>query len=384
MEKNLYDVLGVSENASKEQLQKAFKRKAMKYHPDRNKSEDAEDRFKEIHNAYSVLADDEKRARYDQFGEAGLDGIGPGFDGSPFGDIFDQLFRGGGSPFGFGGEQGRPTRRRGADISVSCAIELEEAVRGRRINLRINAQDTCDDCNGSGMAKGSRREECPDCDGSGMVRRSVAMFSMQETCRRCRGTGEIIKDPCKSCGGTGATKRKRDIEVNIPAGIDDGDTLRVRSKGAMGSQPGSERGDLLLSVSVRPHEIFDRERDNLRCEMPVPLTTAILGGKVKVPTLLDGYIEHELPKGTQNGAILRLRGKGVRGVRSGSQGDLFCSIAIEVPQRLSKEQERLVRQLDESLNDDPDRHAPKVSGWTDKVRRLFSKKGGHRDQPGAP
>lgn len=375
MARDLYEVLGVDRGASKDAIRKAYRSKAMELHPDRNKDAGAEDRFKEVQRAYGVLSDDNKRASYDQFGEAALNGAGQqGFDGAGFQDIFSTLFgdsRGFGG-FGFdspfGGEQG--FKERGRDLQAKVTLDLEEAIRGSNRKLRITGMLMCDDCSGSGMGKDSRQVNCEQCGGSGMVRNNIGgVFSMQATCRKCGGSGKKIENPCGKCGGTGKARKTREESVDIPPGIDNGDVLRVPGKGD--AAPGGAPGDLRVAVEVKEHEIFKRDGEDLYCELPIMFTTAVLGGPVKIPTV-DGPVNYHLPKGIQNGKSLRLRGKGVKGVRTGRTGDLYAVINIETPTNLSREQAKLVEQLDRTLQKNPEKHTPNREGWVKRAKRFFS------------
>lgn len=373
MARDLYDVLGVDRGASKDAIRKAYRSKAMELHPDRNKEAGAEDRFKEVQRAYGVLSDDNKRASYDQFGEAALNGAGQqGFDGAGFQDIFSTLFgdsRGfGGFGSHFGDDQG--FSERGRDLQAKVTIDLEEAIRGCKRKLRISGMLMCDGCRGSGMGKGSRQADCGQCGGSGRVRNNIGgIFSMQATCRKCGGSGKRIENPCRKCGGSGKARKTREESVDIPAGVDNGDVLRVPDKGDTG--PDGNPGDLRVAVEVKEHEIFKRNGEDLFCELPIMFTTAVLGGPVKIPTV-DGPVNYDLPKGIQNGKRLRLRGKGVRGIRTGRTGDLYAAIYIETPTNLSKEQSKLVEQLDKSLQANLAKHTPNRESWVKRAKRFFS------------
>ena len=374
MAKDFYSLLGVNKDASKDDLQNAYKVMAMRYHPDRNKNSDAEDKFKEVQRAYSVLSDDQQRAVYDQYGEAGINGQhSQEFDSSGFQDIFDNLFRGAGfsDSFAFGGRgPSSDAVFRGNDIRTRISLDLEDAVNGCKRKLKVSGMSPCDGCKGSGMDKDSKKTSCNNCGGSGVVRKQVALFSLQETCRSCGGTGSRIIDPCKTCSGSGKKRKTRVVEVDIPAGVDTNDVVRVSGEGEPG-KPGGGSGDLLVEILINEHELFTRRGDDLWCELHIMLTSAILGGKVKIPTL-DSYISYDLPKGMQHGKVLRLPGKGVRGVRSGRRGDLNAQIRIETPTNLTSEQTKLVRQLDKTLEANPAKHTPRRESWSQRAKKLFS------------
>ncbi|MBN8507969.1 MAG: molecular chaperone DnaJ [Burkholderiales bacterium] len=376
--RDYYDVLGVPRNASDDDIKKAYRKLAMKHHPDRNqgdKAKAAEEKFKEAKEAYEMLSDAQKRAAYDQFGHAGVDpnlgagrgGPGPeGFGGfaEAFGDIFGDIFGGAGGRRG-GGQQ----VYRGNDLSYAMEITLEEAARGKDTQIRIPSWDTCDTCHGSGAKPGTSPKTCTTCNGSGTVHLRQGFFSIQQTCPHCRGSGKIIPDPCAACSGAGKIKRQKTLEVKIPAGINEGMRIRSAGNGEPGSN-GGPNGDLYIEIRVRPHEIFERDGDDLHCTVPVGLTTAALGGTIEVPTL-GGNAEIELPEGTQHGKTFRLRGKGIKGIRSSYPGDLYCHVAVETPVKLTEHQRKLLKELDESFRKSGDRHSPNAKSWTDRVKDLF-------------
>ena len=373
MAQDLYSVLGVSRDASKDEIKKAYRSLAVTYHPDRNRDKGAEDKFKNIQRAYNVLSDDNKRATYDQFGEAGLNGAGTGsFDRSSFEDIFDSLFGGDGfNPFGSNAWRGhRDSDTRGRNIQVTVAITLEDAVKGINKKMRIKAMSPCSGCSGTGLGKDSRQVECANCGGSGMARSQIALFSIQQTCRECNGSGQKVENPCKECSGKGRIRKLREIDVDIPAGVDTDDTLRLSGQGESGIM-GGQPGDLMVRIEIEPNERFRREGDNITCELPVEFTTAVLGGKIKIPTL-EGHEVFDLPKGIQNGKVIKIKGKGIKGIRSPTRGDLYARIILETPTHLTADQVKLVRELDKSLKKNPNKHYPKRDGWLKRAKKLFS------------
>jgi molecular chaperone DnaJ len=374
--RDYYDVLGVPKNASDDDLKKAYRKLAMKYHPDRNQGDGAkaaEEKFKEAKEAYEMLSDAQKRAAYDQFGHAGVDpnmgagrGAGPeGFGGfaEAFGDIFGDIF--GGSRRGGGGQQ----VYRGNDLSYAMEISLEEAAAGKDSQIRIPSWESCETCKGTGAKPGTSPKTCSTCNGSGTVHMRQGFFSIQQTCPHCRGTGKIIPDPCTSCNGAGKVKRQKTLEVKIPAGINEGMRIRSTGNGEPGTN-GGPPGDLFIEIRVKPHEIFERDGDDLHCTVPVGLTTAALGGHIEVPTL-GAKAEIELPEGTQHGKTFRLRGKGIKGLRASYPGDLYCHVSVETPVKLTEHQRKLLKELDESFRKAGDRHSPNAKSWTDRVKDLF-------------
>ncbi|MFN3415617.1 MAG: molecular chaperone DnaJ [Caldimonas sp.] len=375
--RDYYDVLGVAKNASDEDIKKAYRKLAMKYHPDRNqgdKAKEAEEKFKEAKEAYEMLSDPKKRAAYDQYGHAGVDPNmgGAGFRGGPegfggfaeaFGDIFGDIFGAAGA------RRGGPQVYRGSDLSYAMEITLEEAAHGKEAQIRIPSWEECDTCHGTGAKPGTSAKTCGTCHGSGTVHLRQGFFSIQQTCPHCHGSGKVIPDPCPSCGGQGRLKKSKTLEVKIPAGIDEGMRIRSAGNGEPGTN-GGPPGDLYIEIRIKKHEIFERDGDDLHCTVPVSITTAILGGTIEVPTL-SGRAEIELPEGTQHGKTFRLRGKGIKGVRSAYPGDLYCHIQIETPVKLTEHQRKLVKELDESLRKGGERHSPNAKSWTDRVKDLF-------------
>ena len=387
-EENYYEVLGVERGASQDDIKKAYRRLAMKYHPDRNPGDKAaEEKFKQIGEAYAVLSDEQKRAAYDRFGKAGVDpsaagagsfgqgGFG-GFSGmnsgdfqSAFGDIFSDLF-GGGRGRGAGPQGPQPMR--GNDVSYTLEVSFEDAAHGRKMDIRVPAWDECTSCHGTGCRPGTSKKTCPTCHGAGVVRMSNGLFQVQQTCPQCHGTGEVIADPCPDCSGTGFKRSAKMVEVNIPAGINDGQRIRMSGKGEPGTN-GGPAGDLFIEIRVRPSDIFERDGDDLHMQLPISFVTAALGGEVTVPTL-DGESRITLPEGTQSGKTFRLRGKGIANLRTHQPGDLYLHIEIETPVNLSDKQKKMLRDFDASLKEGGDKHNPKSQGFFDKVKNFFQKK----------
>lgn len=376
--RDYYEALGVARNASDSEIKKAYRRMAMKYHPDRNPGDkEAEVRFKEAKEAYEILSDPQKRAAYDQFGHAGVDpsaGMGgaggPGGPGGPdfadiFSDVFGDIFGGGGRRAGGGG------RRvfRGADLRYNLELSLEDAVRGTEVQIRVPTQEVCDACDGKGTKEGSQPETCPTCKGHGDVRIQQGFFSVQQTCPRCGGSGSVITDPCRKCGGRGRVQSQKTLSVRVPAGVDTGDRIRLSGEGEPGEN-GGPPGDLYVQIMVREHEFFQRDGANLRCEVPISVTKAALGGEVEVPTL-DGRVNLRIPAGTQSGKVFRVRGKGVKPVRGGPQGDLLCRVHVETPVNLTKKQKELLEEFGRTMDDTGDKHTPRTSSWLDKARKFF-------------
>ncbi len=375
--RDFYEVLGVSKTASDEEIKKAYRKLAMKHHPDRNqgeKSKEAEEKFKEAKEAYEMLSDSQKRAAYDQYGHAGVDpnmrgGMGGGDMGGGFAEAFGDIF---GDMFGGqrGGQRGGRQVYRGNDLSYSMEITLEEAAKGKDAQIRIPSWDACDTCHGSGAKPGTSPKTCTTCGGQGSVQMRQGFFSVQQTCPHCRGTGKIIPEPCTTCSGQGKIKRQKTLEVKIPAGIDDGMRIRSTGNGEPGMN-GGPPGDLYIEIRIKEHDIFEREGDDLHCQVPVSFITAALGGEIEVPTL-QGKAAIDIPEGTQAGKQFRLRGKGIKGVRSSYPGDLYCHIVVETPVKLTEYQCKLLRELEESLKKGGGKHSPSGESWTDKLKRFFS------------
>jgi molecular chaperone DnaJ len=370
--RDYYQVLDVPRTANEADVKKAYRRLAMKFHPDRNPEDrEAEERFKEVKEAYEVLSDPAKRATYDQFGHAGLDaargGGGRGFDPrDAFGDIFGDVF---GDIFG-GGRRGRSQVFRGADLRYELELELERAVFGSTEDVTFTTLAECDECAGSGGVKGAKPVSCETCRGAGQVRMQQGFFTVQQTCPRCQGRGQVITDPCGKCRGQGRVRKQKTLSVKVPAGVDTGDRIRLTGEGEAGRN-GGPSGDLYVEVRVREHAIFERDGSHLSCEVPVTIATAALGGSIDVPTL-DGNATIKIPAETQSGRVFRLREKGIRPVRGGPTGDLFCRIVVETPVNLSREQRELLRKFDESLRSDARHHHPREESWLDGVKRFFT------------
>ena len=366
--RDYYEVLGVERGAGEDALKKSYRRLAMKYHPDRNPDDAAaEERFKEAKEAYEVLADPDKRATYDQFGHDGLraDGFNPGGFGGGFRDIFDDVF---GDIFGSRG--GGPRAYRGADLRYPLELDLERAVAGESITIEVPTVVDCTGCGGSGARPGTQPVTCETCGGNGQVRMQQGFFSLQQTCPKCRGSGSVITDPCATCRGAGKLRDRKTLSVKIPPGVDSGDRIRLAGEGESGSRPGAS-GDLYVEVSVRDHPIFERRGNDLSCEVPISFATATLGGEIQVPTL-GGAVKLRVPEGTQTGGHFRLRGKGVRSVRSSAVGDLLCRVVVETPVRLTARQRDLLGEFDAALRGgDESAHAPRATSWFNGVKRFF-------------
>jgi molecular chaperone DnaJ len=372
--RDYYEVLGLAKNATEDDIKKAYRKLAMKFHPDRNQGDGAkkaEENFKEAKEAYEMLSDPQKRAAYDQYGHAGVDpnmgraGGAEGFGGfaEAFGDIFGDIFGGAGQ------RRGGQQVYRGSDLSYAMEITLEEAAHGKESQIRIPSWENCETCHGSGAKPGTSPKVCSTCNGSGQVTMRQGFFSIQQTCPHCRGTGKIIPDPCNTCHGQGKVKKNKTLEVKIPAGINEGMRIRSAGNGEPGTN-GGPPGDLYIEIRVKAHEIFERDGDDLHCSVPVALTTVALGGTIEVPTL-NGKAEIELPEGTQHGKTFRLRGKGIKGVRSSYPGDLYCHVSVETPVKLTEHQRKLLKELDDSFRKGGDKHSPTSKSWSDRVKDLF-------------
>jgi len=376
--RDYYEVLGVPRNASEADIKKAYRRAAQKHHPDRNPdNKDAEEKFKEAKEAYEVLTHSQKRAAYDQFGHAGVDpaaaaGAGAGFRGGAsfsdiFGDVFGDIFGG-----GRGGAGGGSRVYRGADLRYNLDLSLEEAVHGTTVKIRVPTMVLCKECSGSGARKGSSAVTCPTCGGHGQVRMQQGFFSLQQTCPKCHGSGKVISNPCGACHGQGRVQEHKVLSVKVPAGVDNGDRIRLAGEGEAG-ESGGPPGDLYVHIKVKEHSIFAREDTDLYCEVPISFVTAALGGELDVPTL-DGRVKLKVPPETQAGKLFRLRGKGVKSVRGGRIGDLLCRVMVETPVNLNHQQKELLREFERSTQNGEGKHSPLLHSWLDGVKNFFEGK----------
>ena len=371
-----YQTLGLQKNSSDAEIKKAYRKLAMKYHPDRNPDDKtAEIKFKEAKEAYEVLSDNQKRAAYDQFGHAGVNnqaGMGGGFNpGDAFNDIFGDMF---GDIFGNArGQRRQSSAQRGADLRYELDLDLEQAVFGETIKINIPSLIGCDTCTGSGAKKGTQATRCLRCEGRGSVRVQQGFFTLQQTCPECRGAGQTIKDPCFDCSGSGRVQKERTISIKIPPGVDQDDRIRLSSEGEAGMK-GGPPGDLYVDVNIRSHPIFKREGSNLFCEVPISFTKAALGGTVEVPTI-DGAVNLTIPTETQSGEVFRLRGKGVQSYRDRVLGDLFCNIQIETPVNLNTDQKNILKSFEESISKSKKEHRPNKNKWTESVKNFFNRLG---------
>ncbi|MEA3196934.1 MAG: molecular chaperone DnaJ [Gammaproteobacteria bacterium] len=362
-----YKLLDVARTATEAEIKKAYRRLAMKYHPDRNPDDpESEHKFKEAKEAYEILCDPQKRAVYDQFGHAGLEGgRGGGFStGEAFGDIFGEMF---GDIFS-GGQRGRSQVFRGADLRYELELDLEQAVFGTETEIQIPSLAECKTCAGSGAAKGTAPKTCDTCHGQGQVRVQQSIFTIQQPCPRCKGRGKIISNPCDTCFGQGRVRQEKTLAVTVPAGVDTGDRIRLNGEGEAGRN-GGPAGDLYVEMRVREHAIFEREGSHLSCEVPITFTTAALGGSVEVPTL-DGEVILKIPSETQSGRVFRVREKGVRPVRGGAPGDLFCKVVVETPVGLGAEQKELLKRFEASIREGS--HQPREQSFLEGVKKFFT------------
>ena len=366
--RDYYETLGVSQSATEKEVKKAYKKLAMKYHPDRPQGDKAkEETFKEVKEAYEILNNDQNRAAYDQYGHAAFEqgghggGGGGGGFGQDFGDIFGDIFGGGG--------RGRQRQQRGSDLRYNVDLTLEAAVKGKSLEIKVPTYVSCDPCDGSGAKRGTSAKTCSTCHGHGQVQMRQGLFAVQQTCPTCSGKGKVIAEKCTSCRGQGRVEKTKTLSVKIPPGVDTGDRIRLSGEGEAGEH-GAPAGDLYVQVNVRDHEIFVRDENNLYCEVPISFVTAALGGDIEVPTL-GGKVKLKVPKETQTGKMFRLRGKGVKSVRSSTTGDLMCKVVLETPVNLSGDQADLLRQLEEKMANSSKKHSPKETGFFDGVKRFF-------------
>ncbi|MCB1687021.1 MAG: molecular chaperone DnaJ [Halioglobus sp.] len=368
--RDYYEVLGVSKDADEKDIKKAYRREAMKHHPDRNPDDPAaEGKFKEATEAYDVLMDSRKRSAYDQYGHAGVEqgmGGGGGFGGENFSDIFGDVF---GDIFGGGGGRGRGGPQRGSDLRYTLDISLENAVKGTTVEIRVPSLSSCDACDGSGAKAGTSATTCGTCGGAGQVRMQQGFFQVQQACPACRGRGKTITDPCGTCRGQGRVEKTKTLSVKVPPGVDTGDRIRLSGEGEAGPE-GGPPGDLFVQMSVRQHPIFERDGKNLYCEVPITFVDAALGGDLDVPTL-DGRVKLKIPPETQTGKLFRLRGKGVKPVRGGGVGDLLCRVVVETPVKLNKEQRALLEELRSTLGEGGKSQSPRQTSWFEGVKSFF-------------
>jgi molecular chaperone DnaJ len=363
-----YEILGVERDASDKDIKKAYRRVAMKHHPDRNDGDTAsEEKFKEANEAYEVLSDQQKRDAYDRYGHDGVNAqMGGGGGGEGFGDIFGDVF---GDIFGGGGGGRRRGPQPGSDLRYTLEIDLEEAVKGATKTIKIPVLAACEPCGGNGSAKGSKPVSCSTCQGSGQVRMQQGFFAVQQACPTCRGRGKTISDPCSSCHGQGRVEKRKTLSVKVPPGVDTGDRIRLSGEGEA-SPDGGPAGDLYVQMSVRDHAIFERDGRHLYCEVPISIIDAALGGELEVPTL-TGRVKLKIPAETQTGKMFRLGGKGVKPVRGGAVGDLLCRVVVETPVNLNKKQKEILQSLQEEFGGAGNKHSPKKSSWFDGVKSFF-------------
>jgi molecular chaperone DnaJ len=374
--RDYYDVLGVDKTADEKTMKSSFRKKAMECHPDRHPNDpQAEARFKELNEAYGVLSDSQKRSAYDRMGHRAFEqgGMGGGSGGfQDFGDIFSQIFGGGGSSGGFsdmfGGGGRRQEAARGSDLRYEMDISLEEAFSGKDVDITIPIAGDCGRCDGLGAEPGASVETCRTCSGSGKVRTQQGFFTMERACSTCGGQGEYVSNPCKKCDGQGQTRQKTDLDVSIPAGVEDGTRIRLSGQGDAAPRGRGQSGDLYIFISVKPHELFEREGPNLFCNAPLPMTTATLGGEIEIPTIDGGRSKIKIPEGSQSGKRLRLRGKGMSVLRSSQRGDMYVELSIETPTKLNKKQRKLLEEFAEISGDDI---SPESANFFSKARRFW-------------
>lgn len=382
-EQDYYKILGVEKTANADEIKKAYRKLAMKFHPDQNKDNpEAEEKFKEINQAYDVLKDDQKRATYDRYGASAFDGSmgaggGAGFGGGGFGgmgggafsDIFEDMF---GDFMGGRGGGNRGGAQRGSDMQYTMEISLEDAYKGKEAKIKIPVNESCESCNGSGAEAGTSAQTCTTCDGVGRVRQQQGFFTIERTCPTCHGAATIIKNPCKSCGGAGRVRKDKTLKVKIPAGVETGRRIRLTGEGEAGIRGGA-RGDLYVLLSVKPHKLFQRDGANLYCRVPITVTRAALGGEVEVPTIEGTRATVKIPAGTQTGQQFRLKNKGMTVLRSDARGDMYIEIFVETPVNLNKKQQELLRELDSSMGDSKNagKNSPESSGFFKKMREFW-------------
>lgn len=371
--KDYYELLGASKSASQDELKKAYRKLAMKYHPDRNPGdEEAEAKFKEISEAYDILKDEQKRAAYDRYGHAAFEGGGPGAGGGGFGnagdfsDIFSDFFEdmmGGGRAAGRGGS----VRAKGSDLRYNMPITLEEAFTGKTEQISFPTAVSCDSCNGSGSADGGEVDVCNTCNGHGKTRMQQGFFTIERTCHACGGAGQSIKNPCTTCSGQGRVRKERKLSVNIPAGVEENTRIRLSGEGEVGVR-GGPSGDLYIFISIKPHNFFQRDGSDLHCEVPIRMTTAVLGGAVEIPSIDGNKAKVTIPEGAQGGQKMRLKGKGMSVLKSGRRGDLYVHLNVEIPVKLTKKQREIIEKFDEACTD---KCQPKTKNFLDKLKDLF-------------
>ncbi len=377
--KNFYEILGVNNDADAADIKKSYRKLAMKYHPDQNKDNpEAEEKFKEISEAYDILKDEQKRAAYDRYGNSAFDGsmgAGPGgaaggFGGGAFSDIFEDMF--GDFMGGNGPRRGGGGAMRGSDLQYTLEMSLEEAHKGKESKIKIPVNDTCEKCSGSGSEDGNASSVCATCDGAGRVRQQQGFFTIERTCPNCNGEGNIIQNPCKACGGAGRTQKSKTLKVKIPPGVETGRRIRLTGEGEAGVRSGP-KGDLYVMINVKPHKLFQRDGANLYCRVPITVTRAALGGEIEVPTIEGTRASVKVPAGTQTGQQFRLRGKGVNKIRSDSRGDMYIEIFVETPVNLDKKQQNLLRDLDKSMDNgsSASKNSPESSGFFQKIREFW-------------
>ncbi len=376
--KDFYELLGIERSANADEIKKAYRKLAMKYHPDQNKDNpEAEEKFKEINEAYDILKDEQKRSAYDRYGPSAFDGsmgsggfsAGGGMGGAAFSDIFEDMF---GDFMGSGGGRRGNGTARGSDIQYTVELTLEESYKGKEATIKIPVNDSCDSCEGSGAEKGTSAEKCGTCDGNGRVRQQQGFFTIERTCPTCHGQGTFIKNACKTCGGAGRLKKNKTLKVKIPAGVETGRRIRLSGEGEAGLR-GGPRGDLYVMLNVKPHKLFQRDGANLYCRVPITVTRAALGGEIEVPTIEGKRASVKIPSGTQTGQQFRLRGKGMKVLRSDAKGDMYIEIFVETPVNLNKKQQDILRDLDKSMGDvkTANKNSPESSGFFQKIREFW-------------